>query len=278
MSKAVLIKANYEELVDSYIEAKQEACNALLNLANTISLALNNLGERQWKQWLKDSRINLNQTQAYKFVAVSKFHKNNLQLTEGLNNLNIEKAYLLTRIKESERQEEVAPQIIEADFTVKETKTVVKLINDNVPTEEALKQAKEVINSRKKITPEKVPKEEYDKLKIEYETLLAKYNNLLKQNSNSQSKEPEATDSPDGTLDKEKRLFAYKGYWLPISDFMNINTNNLEYLKPDAISNAKRLYNLDLEPHPPIIEEEFEMGHTETNTSANTLGLLEGAW
>lgn len=243
MNKLQITNQNYEILVEDYSQAKKNAYNSLLDLAKTISKALQQLGERKWKIWLKDSRVNLNQTQAYKFVAVAKFHQNNLQLTEGIKNINIEKAYLLTRIKESGKQAEVAEEIIEADFTVKQTKKAVELINAEVPTIEALKQAKEVTNNQRKIMPEKVPKELYDKLKKDYENLLIEYQQLL-ENSNK----PAITDKPDGYIDKVNRLYAYKGYLIPISDFMNVDVEKPDdTLKYDVINNAKSLYGLDLD-------------------------------
>lgn len=261
MNKLQTTNQNYESLVEDYSQAKKNAYNSLLNLAKTISKALQQLGERKWKTWLKDSRINLNQTQAYKFVAVAKFHQNNLQLTEGIKNIHIEKAYLLTRIKEPEKQTEVAEEIIEADFTVRQTKKAVELINAEVPTEEALKRAKDELNTQRKITPEKVPKELYDKLKQDYENLLAKYKQL--QGNIVQPDKPEITTEKDGALDKTNRRVALKGYWIPLSSHMNLEAEGIEFdIKYDAISNAKTLYNLELDDPPPI--EVLEIGFIKT--------------
>lgn len=246
MNKVQILSQDYENLVDDYSKAKKNAYNSLLDLAKTISKALQQLGERKWKNWLKDSRVNLNLTQAYKFVAVAKFHQNNLQLTEGIKNINIEKAYLLTRIKEPEKQAEAAEEIIEADYTVKQTKRAVELINSQMPLDDALKKAKQEHFSQRKITPEKVPKELYDKLKQDYDNLLAKYNQL--KSKPIEPEKPKTTNEPDGTIDKENKLYAYKGYWLPLSDWMNADTENQdETFRYDAINNAKKLYNLNLE-------------------------------
>lgn len=273
MSKAQLLNQNYESLVEDYSQAKKNAYDSLLDLAKTISKALQKLGERKWKTWLKDSRVKLNQTQAYKFVAVAKFHQNNLQLTEGIKNINIEKAYLLTRIKEPEKQTEVAEEIIEADFTVKQTKKAVELINAEIPTKEALKQAKEEINTQKKVTPEKVPKELYDKLKQDYENLLAKYQQM--QGNIIQSDKPETTTKPDGTLDKINRRVALKGYWIPVSSHMNLEAEGIELdIKYDAISNAKKLYNLDLDDPPPVEALNTGLMKTASIPSENTRATL----
>lgn len=273
MSKLELINQNYESLVEDYSEAKKNAYKSLLDLAKTISKSLQQLGERKWKTWLKDSRVNLNQTQAYKFVAVAKFHQNNLQLTEGIKNINIEKAYLLTRIKEPEKQTEVAEEIIEANFTVKQTKKAVELINAEVPTKEALKQAKEEINTQRKITPEKVPKELFDKLKQDYDNLLAKYQQM--QGNVVSSDKPELTTQEDGALDKTNRRVALKGYWIPVSSHMNLEAEDIEIdIKYDAINNAKKLYNLELEDPPPVEVLEIGLIKNASILSENTRATL----
>lgn len=273
MSKAQLINQNYEALVELYIQAKTQAQVSLINYASVLEEALAKLGKRQWINWLADARINIQKSQAYKFVALSIHCKNSVQLTGLLKNTNIEKAYLITKIKKPERQAEVAEKIIEADFTVKQTKKAVELINENLPTEEALKQAKEEINTQKKITPEKVPKELYDKLKQEYENLLAKYQQM--QGNVVQSNEPETTNKVDGTFDKINRRVALRGYWIPVSSHMNIEAEGIELdIKYDAISNAKKLYNLDLDAPPPVEVLDAGLIKTEPIPSENTRATL----
>lgn len=249
MSKAELAKANYEELVKKYVQAQKQTQDLLMNYANVIAEAIEQLGKKQWIKWLSDSRVNLQKSQAYKFVALSAHCKNSVQLTGLLKDKQIEKAYLLTKIKEPEKQNEIAGKIIDADFTVKQTKKAVELINNDFSTEQAIEEARKITPKviENKIRPPTIPKEEFDKLKHEYDSLLAKYKQLLEQQSKPKANEPEPTEQPDGTIDKENRRYAYKGYWLPVSEAMNIDAKDTEYMKYDAISNAKRLYNLDIE-------------------------------
>jgi len=122
---------NYESLVSSYENAVKDVCKSILEVGNIISKAFDELGEQKWKDWLKDERINLNITQAYKFKAVSKFYQNNLQLTEGIKSIGIEKAYLLTKIEDEKIREDLAGQIIDAEFTVNKTRQIVKELNNN---------------------------------------------------------------------------------------------------------------------------------------------------
>lgn len=268
-----MINQNYETFIESYVQAKTQAQVSLINYANVLEEALVSLGKKQWINWLSDARVNLQKSQAYKFVALSLHCKNSVQLTGLLKNTNIEKAYLITKIKKPERQAEVAEKVIEADFTVKQTKKAVELINENLPTDEALKQAKEEINTQRKITPEKVPKELYDKLKQDYENLLAKYQQM--QGNIIQSDKPELTNLMDGTLDKVDRKVAYKGYWIPLSNHMNIEAEGIGIdIKYDAISNAKKLYNLELEDPPPVAVLEVGLMNTASIPSENTRATL----
>lgn len=246
MSKMELLNSEYEGFIKSYTLAKQNAQKSFIEYANVLEEALTKLGKKQWVNWLSDTRINLQKSQAYKFVALSLHCRNSVQLTGLLKNTNIEKAYLITKIKEPEKQAEAAEEIIEADYTVKQTKRAVELINNQVPLDDALKQAKQEHFSQRKITPEKVPKELYEKLKQDYDNLLAKYNQL--KSKPIEPEKPKTTNEPDGTIDKENKLYAYKGYWLPLSDWMNANTENPdETFRYDAIRNAQKLYNLNLE-------------------------------
>lgn len=273
MSKSQLINQNYETFIESYIQAKTQAQVSLINYANVLEEALTKLGKKQWINWLSDARVNLQKSQAYKFVALSLYCKNSVQLTGLLKNTNIEKAYLITKIKKPERQAEIAEKVIEADFTVKQTKKAVELINENLPTDEALKQAKEEINTQRKITPGKVPKELYDKLKQDYENLLAKYNQL--QGNIVQSDKPEITTEKDGTLDKINRRVALRGYWIPVSSHINIEAEGIEIdIKYDAISNAKTLYNLELDDPPPIEILDAGLINTKSIPSKNTRTTL----
>lgn len=273
MSKSQLISQDYEAFIELYIDAKTQTQVSLINYANVLEEALTKLGKKQWINWLSDTRVNLQKSQAYKFVALSLHCKNSVQLTGLLKNTKIEKAYLITKIKKPERQAEVAEKVIEADFTVKQAKKVVELVNEDLPTEEALKQAKEEINNQRKITPEKVPKELYDKLKEDYENLLAQYKQL--QGNIVQSDKPEMTIEKDGTLDKINRKIAFKGYWIPVSSHINIEAKGIELdIKYDAISNAKKFYNLDLDDHLPVMILKEEKTKIEASALENMQLIL----
>lgn len=271
MNKLEKTNKTYEELVNKYLQAKSQAQIALIQYADIIAEALNELKKKKWLEWLSDERIGLNKSQAYKFVALSEHCKKSVQLTGLLKSNQVEKAYLLTKVKDPEYQKELAEQIIDAEYTVKQTKQIVsKVKNENKSPSEAIAEVKNhpelpaIRNERKT-----VPIEEFNNLKADYEKLLKEKQELedkLKEHLNSESKkskaklmpenqtisenhilkEPIKSDLPDYTLNKQKRSVVIKGYELPIPVGIKIEEQAMDYIKIGAINNAKNYHNLDL--------------------------------
>jgi hypothetical protein len=175
MSKAELLDPTFENLVDSYISARNRAGASILEMANVCLKAKEQLKKKKWFEWLEDKRIKLKRTQAKKLIAVAKvFDKNGGQSTDLLNKKGVEEAYLLTRIKEDSLRDELAGGIIEADFTVKQTKQAVAIVqNKNKTPTEAIEEVKNLPKALPiKQEQKTVSIAEYNKLKGEYEKLL----------------------------------------------------------------------------------------------------------
>jgi hypothetical protein len=183
MSKPININNVYENLVESYLNARNRAGNALLEMANICLKAKEQLKRKEWLEWLKDPRIKLRRSQAMKFIAVAKTFNEGVQSTGFLNQKGIEEAYLLTRIKDDSIREMLAKEALDADFTVKQTRTAVKKIQkENKPLKEVISEVKNLPKaSPKKAEKTTVSKEVYEKLKTDYELLLKQKEELEKQ-------------------------------------------------------------------------------------------------
>lgn len=263
MNKALLLDTTFENLVDSYVNARSRAGESILEMASVCLKAKEQLKKKMWLEWLEDRRIKLKRTQAKKLIAVAKVFSKGGQSTDLLNKKGVEEAYLLTRIKEDSLRDELAGGIIEADFTVKQTKQVVAIVQDEnkTPTE-----AIEEVKNLPKALP--IPKErktisveEYNKLKTEYEKLLKEKQELeskLKQHmpvesksevgkdTSQELKEPVKSDNPDYTLDKVKRSIVIKGWELPIPPAMVVDEEFIDRLEIAAVNMAKNYHKLDL--------------------------------
>lgn len=235
-------------------------------MANVCLKAKEQLKKKMWFEWLEDRRIKLKRTQAKKLIAVAKvFSKGGKwgQSTDLLNKKGIEEAYLLTRIKEDSLRDELAGGIIEADFTVKQTKQAVAIVQDENKT--PLEAIEEVKNLPKALPIKQERKtisvEEYNKLKTEYEKLLQEkqeLENKLKQHMPVESKsevvkdtlqelkEPVKSYKPDYTLDKVKRSIVIKGWELPIPPAMVVDEEFIDRLEIAAVNMAKNYHKLDL--------------------------------
>ncbi len=265
MSKKHPFDEQYETLVITFLQAKKEASQSFIELGNVISQALSTLGERKWKIWLKDSRVGLKLTQAYKFIAVTKFLKNNIQLTEGLKHTGIEKAYLITKLEDDTAKEELAEKIIDADFTVKQTKQIVsKIKKENKTPAQAIEEIKN-LPKVSKTNPEKIPiSTKYKQLQSDYDALLKEKKELeekIKLLSNNNKtidakntsfegteilKEPIDSDEPDFTIDEKLHAITYKGKKIPVSSTIKLDPNNKSYLEIIVKQEAKNKFNLDL--------------------------------
>lgn len=174
--------------------------------------------------------------------------------------------YLITKIEDEKIREELAGQIIEAEFTVKQTKQVIsKVKNESKTPAEAIEEIKNIPKLPAVKTERKtVPIQEFNNLKSEYEKLLnekQELENRLKNNppeiqkpklqkeNISQSgilKEPIKTDLPEDTLNKERHSVVTQGWELPIPAAVPFEEDNPEKMKFVAINSARNLHKLDL--------------------------------
>ena len=108
-------------------------------------------------------------------VSCSESCKKSVQLTGLLKNNQVEKAYLLTKIKNPEYQRrKLAEKIIDAEYTVKQTKQIVSKVKDE---NESPSEAIELIKNQPvlpviKIERKTVPVEEFNRLQADYERIL----------------------------------------------------------------------------------------------------------
>lgn len=271
MSKSQILDPTFENLVESYLNARNRAGTSILEMASVCLKAKEQLKKKKWFEWLEDSRINLKRTQAKKLIAVAKICKQGGQSTDLLNKKGIEETYLLTKIQDDSTREDLAGQIIDADFTVKQTKQVVSIIqNENKTPVEAVEKIKEIKNIPKPPAskPEKktVSIEAFNNLQTDYEKLLKekqelenKLQELLKfqkqkiktmpepQVTNEEVlKEPLKSDLPEYTLNKQRRSVVIKGWELPIPYGVKVDEGSIEIIKISALNNAKNHHNLDL--------------------------------
>lgn len=267
MNKVKILDTTFENLVESYINARNRAGISIFEMASICLKAKEQLKKKKWFEWLADNRINLKKTQAKKFIAVAKICGQGGQSTDLLNRKGIEETYLITKIEDEKIREDLAGQIIDAEFTVKQTKQVIsKVKNESKTPAEAIKEIKNlpkllVVKTERKT----VPIQEFNKLKAEYDKLLKEkqeLENSLKKNVNdiqvqkpqtkqesSQNeilKEPVETDLPEDTLNKERHSIVVKGWEIPIPAGVPFDENNPEKMRFSAINNTRNFHKLDL--------------------------------
>lgn len=268
MSKVELLDPTFENLVDSYISARNRAGETILEMANICLKAKEQLKKKKWFQWLDDSRIKLKRTQAKKLIAIAKVYSQGGQLTDPLAKKGIEEAYLLTRIQNDSIRQELSGQIIEADFTTKQIKQVVAKVQDeNKKPTEAIEEVK---NLPKPIPVKQEQKtisvQQYDKLKTDYEKLLeekqelekrlaelskndsvpAKIKPEVQKDTSQELKTPVKSDKPEYTLDEVKRSIVIKGWELPVPPAFNIDEKFIDRIEIAAVNNALNYHDLDL--------------------------------
>lgn len=268
MSKVQILDPTFENLVDSYISARNRAGESILEMAIVCLKAKDQLRKKKWFQWLEDSRIKLKRTQAKKLIAIAKVYSQGGQLTDPLAKKGIEEAYLLTRIQDNSTRQELSEQIIEADFTIKQVRQIVSKVQDeNKNPTEAIDEVK---NLPKPIPVKQEQKtisvQQYDKLKTDYEKLLEEKQELEKRlaelskndsvpakskpevqkDTSQELKKPVKSDSPDYTLDKVKRSIVIKGWELPLPPAMVVDEEFIDRLEIAAVNMAKNYHNLDL--------------------------------
>ena len=267
MNKVQILDTTFENLVESYLNARTRAGISILEMASVCLKAKEQLKNKKWAEWLSDNRINLKKTQAKKLIAVAKICRQGGQSTDLLSKKGIEETYLLTKIQDDSLREELAGQIIDAEFTVKQTKQVVSMIqNESKSPIEAIAEIKNLPKLSAVRTEKKtVPIQEYNKLKVNYENLLKEnqeLENRLKNNvekSQTQKtqikqeafqheflKEPVKTELPEDTLSKERHSVVTQGWEIPIPTAIPFEENNLEKMKFVAVNSARNLHKLDL--------------------------------
>lgn len=271
MSKVQVLDPTFENLVETYISARSRAGVSILEMSIICLRAKEQLKKKKWLEWLEDSRINLKRTQAKKLIAVAKICQQGGQLTDLLNRKGIEETYLLAKIPDDSVREELAGQILDADFTVKQTKQVVSIIRDeNKAPDEAVEMIKEIKNFSKAPTSKQerktVPIEQFNQLQLDYEQLLKVKQELeiklqelsettqqqvcipCKNEASNQEElqKPVKTELPEFTLNKQKRSVVIKGWELPIPSAINIDQVPIDSIKMAAVNNAKNNHSLDL--------------------------------
>ena len=266
MNKAQILDTIFEDFVKSYIKARTRAGISVLEMAEICLRAKEQLKNKKWLEWLEDNRINLKRTQAKKLIAVAKACKQQGQLTDLLSKKGIEETYLLTKISDDLIRENLAEQIIDADFTVKQTKQVVsKVKEDKLSPIEAVNEVKNIVLVTGKIkNRQTIPIEEYNRLKLEYEQLLKvkqqleeklKYKEGSIKEKTLQTKqeiiqdqilnEPVDSDEPDFTIDEVTHSIVFKGKKIPIPKNLNLLDQSETYLEIIATKGAK-MFGLDL--------------------------------
>lgn len=269
----------FEKLKSDYIEARNNVGYHLLKLTLIVLEANKKLSKRSWSRWLKDPKINIKHTQAKKLIAIAMKCKNNGQLTDHLNKNGIEKTYLICQMKDDATRNNLAEQIIDADFTFKQTKEVIKKVEDEkLPAEQAIQvvksQPKNAINKSEKTT---VSIETYQKLKTDYDALLKEKENLekqleelkkikpcqcgdkacssLKETNNVVSlktpsnrlEKPVKTDLENGIVNADRHSVTYQGYELPLPiAFKNIEDKPINSLIIAATNRAKNEFGIEL--------------------------------
>lgn len=261
MSKRISNNEIYEKLVSSYIESRNNSGFHFLKMSLIVLEAKNKLSKRIWNKWLKDIRVKLKSTQAKKLVVIAQHCQNDSQLTDLLNKEGIEKTYVVCRIEDKTKREELAETIIDAQYTVKQVQLVAqKMENENKPAIQAIEEIK---NQPKAVNPIKktVPVEQFNKLKTDYELLLKekqRLENLIKNQSaktvlpNQENiegqllKEPEKSDLEEYTINEAERSIILKGYKLPIPDHVDLKKQDINFVEISTINYCNNKFKLDL--------------------------------
>ncbi len=176
MSKAVIQKSKYENLVLEYVNFRNLAGGYLLKMAEVIAHAKSALGSKMFKKFLKDPQINLKRLQANKMIAIYEAAKSDSRLAHFFNKEGVEKSYLVTTIKDDEGRNQFIEAIEDDVFTVRQTKQAVKLISDNQKTpSEAVAAVKNLWALSRAVPSAKktIPFKKYEALKADYESVLA---------------------------------------------------------------------------------------------------------
>jgi|GEM_PF-3497590 len=212
MSKIQLLDSTYENLTESYINSRNRVGTSILEMAVVCLKAKEQLKKKKFFEWLDDSRIRLKRTQAKKMIAIARSVQGG-QLTDLLNKKGIEETYLIAQIEDTAIRNELAEQIIDTDFTVKDTKMAVSIIKtDNKSPIEAIEKVKELKALSKQTS--KIPKQvvsiekynslknEYEKLQIEKQELEKKLAKLSENNSMPVTQETPKTNLNDSIFDE----------------------------------------------------------------------------
>lgn len=143
----------FDELANEYTKTKIQSGSYQLRNLEIIEQAQSKLNKKQWKEWLRDARINLKQTQAKKLIAVFRFCKDNGQSTDLFHKEGIEKTYIISQIPNEQRQNEYLNYVLENQINTKKLKDAIKISNsENIGLQTSLNRLQEK-------QPLKVPKE-----------------------------------------------------------------------------------------------------------------------
>lgn len=249
---------DYNTLAERVNVEKRKLSISLLEIGKICLEAKETLGMDNWKEWLIDSRVSIQISQAKKFIAVYKCYKDKSQSTGFLPERGVEQIYLLTRIKDDDTRAEVENALENEKLTVSQTRRLVKILKnkDGVSCEEAVQEIK---NAPVKVITEKaktISLDEYNSLKEKYELLLKEKEELEKKLELAEKitvdeqvkvtdkvlEKPVKSKEKDGTLDKTKRSIVVEGWELPIPIGINIDKVGTDLIKMSAVNYAKNVF------------------------------------
>ena len=260
---------NYEIYVNKVNNERNKIFVSFLTIGEICLEAKETLGNKTWEKWLNDGRVNIQLSQARKYIAVYKQYNEKKQSTVFFENNNIEHLYLLTRIKDNDRRIEAENLVEKGKLSVKQTRNLIKVLkkDKDISCQEAIEKINNAPEKPQKEKPQMVSIEKYNELKKKYEALLqekkelenkikliesnksaetvknvtGKSTNPITKSKNSAKvlKEPVETASEEGTINKEKRTIVVDGKELPIPMGVNIETQNLNLVKLAAKNAAE---------------------------------------
>ena len=178
-----------QKYMNALLQAKEKIKQSFMDIAKTLYEAKQELSNEDFKQLLKDKRINLKETQVNKLISIYNVYQKAIpQSTELINIQGVEKAYLLSSIADNDKRTEMEKELISNKITVKKLGKIVDKINDdNLPPKDAIDEVEAEIQNMKNKPKDKILAEDYRKLKEEYDKILNENKELklkLKQYNN----------------------------------------------------------------------------------------------
>lgn len=136
-------KEMFEHMVTTYIQTKTQTNVHQLKLADIVAEAKSKLTKREWRTWLKDSRINLKGTQAKKLITISQFCRQGGQSTDLFYKEGVEKTYLIARVQSEETQNQFLQLALSEVVSTAHLKKAIKLsVKNGISANDALQQSR----------------------------------------------------------------------------------------------------------------------------------------